>query len=217
VIVPEAEYAPISRAIRRCLTTADPATWTELVQVLQPVFARVAYRVLAEWGRVQDASEIDDILQEIFLKLAANGAATLERVPADERVAYCYLRTVAANRTRDYLRAKYADKDGLDQTVSLDAMVETFAPTAEGDVEREILLRQIDAALRAERRERTIFWLYYGQGLTAKEIASLPGCQLGAKGVESLIYRLAAEVKKSLCDKSGPKDFLKERPASESS
>ena len=35
-----------------------------------------------------------------------------------------------------------------------------------------------------------IFWLYFRQGMSSKEIASLPTIGLGAKGVGSVIERL---------------------------
>ena len=39
-------------------------------------------------------------------------------------------------------------------------------------------------------RDRMIFWLYFRQGMSTKEIASLPTIGLGTKGVGSVIERL---------------------------
>ena len=47
-------------------------------------------------------------------------------------------------------------------------------------------------------RDRTIFWLYYLQGLTAEEIAGLPTVELSAKGVESALRRITAWLRKEL-------------------
>jgi RNA polymerase sigma-70 factor (ECF subfamily) len=54
------------------------------------------------------------------------------------------------------------------------------------------MLEQIDCRLSAteSKRDRTIFWLYYRQGFSAREIAELPGLGLTQKGVESCIHRL---------------------------
>jgi RNA polymerase sigma-70 factor (ECF subfamily) len=63
-------------------------------------------------------------------------------------------------------------------------------------VEREVLFKQIDECIEScledanRDRDRTIFWLYYQQGMTAKDIAALPSFNLSAKGVESVIFRL---------------------------
>jgi RNA polymerase sigma-70 factor (ECF subfamily) len=159
----------------------------------------VAHRIASEWG-FANLSETDDILQEFFLKIGAGGGEFLRRLPLeDEATALAYLKVSTANCARDYLRAKYADKRGMDITTSVDAKIEQLAPGAGANaVELTILLQQIDLALDATPHDRCIFWLYYRQGLTANEIASIPEFGLSQKGVESLLYRLSAMVRKAL-------------------
>src|SRR6266481_547425 len=59
-----------------------------------------------------------------------------------------------------------------------------------------IFLNEIDEHLNRcltgpdQERDRTIFWLYFRQGMSTKEIASLPTIGLSAKGVGSVIERL---------------------------
>ena len=73
-------------------------------------------------------------------------------------------------------------------------------------MEQEILLRQIDSCLQSygegpiQERDRTVFWLYYRQGLTAKEIAALPSTGLTVKGVESAILRLKSLVREKVME-----------------
>ncbi|HEU4434467.1 MAG TPA: hypothetical protein VFR51_13875, partial [Pyrinomonadaceae bacterium] len=73
-------------------------------------------------------------------------------------------------------------------------------------MEREILLREIDAHLNASLsggtadRDRTIFWLYYRQGFTTKAIALLPAIGLTIKGVESTIFRLTKLVRRRMVE-----------------
>jgi hypothetical protein len=43
-----------------------------------------------------------------------------------------------------------------------------------------------------------IFWLYFRQGLSTREIASLPGIGLGAKGVGSVIERLKRSIREQI-------------------
>lgn len=63
-------------------------------------------------------------------------------------------------------------------------------------MEREVLFKQIDECVESclegpdRDRDRTIFWLYYQQGMTAKDIAALPTIALSSKGVESVIVRV---------------------------
>ena len=59
-----------------------------------------------------------------------------------------------------------------------------------------MLYAEMDERMRSNpnvvtERDRAIFWLYYRQGLTAEEIAGLPAVTLSAKGVESVLRRVA--------------------------
>jgi RNA polymerase sigma-70 factor, ECF subfamily len=56
------------------------------------------------------------------------------------------------------------------------------------------------APLETKDRDRTIFWLYYRQGMTAKEITGLPGIGLSLKGVESALHRLVKLVRDHLVE-----------------
>ncbi len=184
---------------RRCRETSDAPEWTELIRRLQPVLARVAYRVACEWG-ISNASESDDILQEAFLKIGARKGELLWRLPLDdEAAALAYLKVTTANCARDYLRAKYAEKRGQDVTVGADAKIEELIAGLDNvSLDKQILLQQIDRALVAPRRDRSIFWMYYRRGFTAREIAAIPEFGLTQKGVESLLLRHSSAVRDAL-------------------
>jgi DNA-directed RNA polymerase specialized sigma24 family protein len=62
-------------------------------------------------------------------------------------------------------------------------------------MQRSVLFAQLDGKLRSApeiigERDRSFFWLYYLQGLTAEEIARLFPAGLTAKGVESALRRV---------------------------
>lgn len=67
-------------------------------------------------------------------------------------------------------------------------------------LENRILLHQVETLLMAQAslptfsRDFSIFWLYYGDGLSAKAISRLPSVQLSVKGVESLLLRLTRSI-----------------------
>jgi RNA polymerase sigma-70 factor (ECF subfamily) len=61
------------------------------------------------------------------------------------------------------------------------------------EAEWRMLLRDVDDLLKQPpvvERDRQIFWLYYRQGMSAKEIAAISSLNLTIKGVESVIVRL---------------------------
>jgi RNA polymerase sigma-70 factor (ECF subfamily) len=189
---------PLAGIIRKCLQKPRAEEWAELIRRLQPILARVAYRVACEWG-VANASETDDILQESFLKIGAHDGQLLRRLPLDDVAsALAYLKVTTANCARDYLRAKYADKRGQDVTVQVDARIDELLPGMDSaSLDRNILFQQIDQALDASSRDRSIFWMYYRQGFTAHEIAAIPEFGLTQKGVESLLFRHSGMVRKA--------------------
>jgi DNA-directed RNA polymerase specialized sigma24 family protein len=71
------------------------------------------------------------------------------------------------------------------------------------ELDRQIVLEQIDKIDKilkkhCSQRDQDIFWLYYLQEFSAREIAELPNFKpLTIKGVESILYR----VKQLICEK----------------
>jgi len=180
---------------RRCFESPNNDLWEELILRLQPVFARAAYRVAAIWGSA-NVHEVDDIVQEICLKLVSR-RRDIQQLPAsgDEAV-MAYFKTMAANCAHDYLRSRYARKRGCAQTDEIESRLDELASqVGMKQIEQRILVAQVETALDAGSRDRSIFWLYYRQGFTAKEIAASIGHELSDKGVESLIHRLTSAVR----------------------
>jgi RNA polymerase sigma-70 factor (ECF subfamily) len=67
-----------------------------------------------------------------------------------------------------------------------------------------MLISEITTCLNKQRndpnfpRDSAIFWLYYQQGWTAKDISELPYIDLQVKGVESALLRLTRIVRACL-------------------
>jgi RNA polymerase sigma-70 factor, ECF subfamily len=191
---------PLHRLVAYGLQAGDAALWEELVAKLQPIFARAIYRIAATWGTVS-AGEVDDLIQETFLKLGAGRQDAMLRANLNSEAATkAYLKVMAANTARDYFKAKHSGKRGF-ELLSDGVRLEEIASANSADRDREILLFQIDSALQADERDRAVFWLYYRQGLTAREISLIPAFRLSVKGVESLIYRLTSAVKNAIACK----------------
>ena len=198
---------PLHDLFAACLDSRDVQLWEVFVRRLQPIFARVVYRVALSTGAAQ-AGDVDDVVQECFVKLErararTEGGASGFDCPA---AALAYLKVLAANTARDYIRKRSAERRGTAQRAALDDRLDEIAVSNGPDLDRKVLILQINGLLD-NAKQRTIFWLYYRQGFTAKEIAELPGIRLSAKGVESLLRRLALEIRKHLEGNSGPEAF----------
>jgi RNA polymerase sigma-70 factor (ECF subfamily) len=151
---------------------------------------------------------VDDLTQETYLKLCADSARVLCEFDCSHPEAiFGFLKVVTANVANDYFKRQRADKRGGPQpSEPLEDAERAAAAAGPASMEWAVLLKEVDACLRAvapeekASRDRMIFWLYYRQGLTAKEIAELPLAGLGVKGVESTLHRLTQLVRTRLAE-----------------
>jgi RNA polymerase sigma-70 factor (ECF subfamily) len=155
----------------------------------QPLIASSVSRVVRRYGSSSPAL-IDDLVQETYLRLCKDNCRPLRefRAQHDEAI-FGYLKVIAASVALDHFRARATHKrrgEVVDDGTNLEAS------TSSSTIERSTLVKELDQRLATSEteRDRTIFWLYYRQGYTAKDIAAMPNFGLTQKGVESCIYRL---------------------------
>lgn len=201
---------PVEELVRRCTSSGDVDAWEELVRRLHGLIAKVVYRIAERMG---DGSRqtVDDLIQETYLKLCADDCRILRGFDHRHEGAFLgFVQVVAANVTRDHFRSSYVKNRASDSvdTLAVEASAATLCERGAGQtaMEREILIQEVAAHLDQctsgpdKNRNQNIFWLYYRTGLSAREIASLPGIGLNTKGVESLILRLGREVRQRIAN-----------------
>ncbi len=191
----------VNELARVCADSADAAEWEEFLRRTAPLASLVVGRVARLWLSGSTPALIDDIVQEVYLKLCEQERRILrEFTPRGEDSFLGLLRIVAASVANDYFRRFYSTKRGGKVVTTHLAGERGFSPASvNGEstrVQKSVLLGQLDDLLRGvpgtvSQRDRNLFWLYYLQGLTAAEIASLPGIGLSAKGVESALRRVS--------------------------
>ena len=199
---------PVLVLIRACAESNDKAAWEELVSRFHRAISLSVIRIARQWTDVPH-QVVDDLVQETYLKLFADQCCLLHSFAQRHPEAIeGYIKTIACNVARDNFKARYSQKRGSgcdqDPLGDIDPAARDSATGSAAAMEREIVLREIDACLTKctsgadEERDRTIFWLYYQQGMSAKAIAALPAIGLTAKGVESLILRLTRMVREQI-------------------
>lgn len=196
--------------IQKCID-GDVAAWEEFMSRYHRLIAGVVFRTAQKWGEVSPQT-MDDLIQETYLKLCADGYRLLRAYdPKHSDAIYGYLKIITANMVHDRFKALHSEKRGGDQIVEELTTLENRSDAgktfgSQDAIEREILLREIDALLHASPsgntadRDRTIFWLYYRQGFTTRAIASLPAFGLTIKGVESTILRMTKMVRSRMVE-----------------
>jgi len=195
-----------------CLETQELDAWTELVRRTRPLIAGVVTKCVLR--RSRKPAPIDDLIQDTYLKLCDNNFKALRGFHfMHDNAFFGFLKVIAANVVEDYFRKKLAEKHGGgrdEEDIEDVTPVVHFHPNSLRPAELAILMGQIErclAKLASEPnfdRDHSIFWLYYGQGLTAKAISELPGIKLGTKGVESTLLRLTRYVKACLSAPTPP-------------
>jgi RNA polymerase sigma-70 factor (ECF subfamily) len=219
------DYAsiPADSLARVCAESADSAAWEEFVRRFHRPISTVVFRTARRWGECS-VSVLDDIIQEIYLKLCGNHCRLLrEFTPVHADAIFGYLKVIAANATNDHFKALHtARRGGGHTTTHLEEPAVTGPePGGLSRPERDILIGEIDACLRrcldGPNRERdcNVFWLHYQAGMSANAIAAMPSISLSAKGVESILHRLTCLLREELAEtwekgRSGSKGFSEE-------
>jgi hypothetical protein len=110
------------------------------------------------------------------------------------------LKVIASNVVRDHFRQPVNKVDELE-------LSDAVLPPGSQDRERlefmhkkeEIkgILKTLSSSETYDR-DMAIFWFFYEQGYTAKEISLLPSVGLTVKGVEAVLFRVARNVREKL-------------------
>ena len=180
--------------------------WDGFLACFHGLIVSTVVRALSTSGGPNRA-QVEDLVQDIYLKLCDNDGRILRRLRSDHpNGVYALVRAVAYSTTIDHLRTLRNPIKDTRKTTSLDALQHdlALAEPAESELHRRLLFERIDGLLatacsrESHLRDRTVFWLYYRQGFTAKEISAFPAVGLTLKGVESLLFRLTAALRAQL-------------------
>ena len=183
--------------VAACLESGSDAAWVAFVQRFQPLIASSVARVVHRYG-VAAPALIDDLIQDTYLRLCKDDCRNLRefRAQHDEAI-FGYLKVIATSVALDHFRARTTHKrrgeipddgSGFEASISPDS------------IEQAALILELEAHVAANEseRDRTIFSLYYREGFTARDIASIPGLGLSQKGVEACIYRITQALRNTV-------------------
>jgi RNA polymerase sigma-70 factor (ECF subfamily) len=183
-----------------CAGPRDDEAWEEFVSRVGRPISLTIMRTASLWD-VPARSLVEDLRQATYVKLLEDGCRHLRDFSIQHPEAVLgYLKITAANTARDYFKHLHSQSCGGDKrhvsTSDVDPEAGNEVHGSEERIAFEIFLKEIYEHLQHcltgpdQERDRTIFWLYFRQGMSTKEIASLPTIGLTAKGVGSVIERL---------------------------
>ncbi len=200
-----ASFIDVRELIRACAESNDSRAWESFVARFERPISLSVIRTAKRWGEAPDEVAAD-LVQETYLRLCDGRCHLLYNFALNHPEAVDgYVKTVAANVTHDYCKTKRLTKYG---SGAISQIHENCEPVGRSEslggaqaMERTVLLREIEVSLESctegatRERDRTLFWLYYEQGLSATAIAALPTVGLTVKGVESAILRMTRQVR----------------------
>jgi len=183
-----------------CAGPCDDAAWEEFVSRVGRPISLTILRTASRWGE-PSRSLVEDLVQSTYLKLWEDSCRLLRDFAIQYPEAILgYVKKMAANATHDYFKHGRSQSSGGDRphvsTSDVDPEAGNEVHGSEEKIAFQVFLNEIDEHLKRglggadQERDRMIFWLYFRQGMSTKEIASLPSVGLGAKGVGSVIERL---------------------------
>lgn len=188
--------------VRRCLASRDEDLWTEFVRRFQPVIAGVIVKRLFRYRRA-NPDLVDDLGQDTFLKICQDDFKRLRKFEfreQGEKGLYAFLKIMADNVVKDFIRKKNSDKEGgglmQEDLEKIQWTVPTSSDSPQSIQDSIQINREVEDCLQQLAgepnfaRDHKIFWLYYRYGFTAQAISQLPGIGLTVKGVESTLLRL---------------------------
>jgi RNA polymerase sigma-70 factor (ECF subfamily) len=205
--IPTTRYSSLSLkdVVCLCAGPCDEAAWEEFVSRVGKPINLTIMRTAALWGQASQ-SVVEDLVQVTYVKLWEDGCRLLWVFAIQHPEAILgYLKKTAANVTHDYFKHRHCPSSGGDKphvsTSDVDPEAGKEVDGSEEKIAFEIFLNEIDEHLKHcltgpdQERDRTIFWFYFRQGMSTKEIASLPTIGLSAKGVGSVIERLKYDIR----------------------
>ena len=195
--------------LKRCAHEPQADVWEEFIARTRRMVSAVVFRVAGRWGESRP-EVLEELVQECYLHLYAKDRRVLrEFKPREEESVFAFLKVVAANITNDQMRAQCAAKRGagIERILLILTTEVALSHPKKQTLASRLVLREIETWLSKRvsgpdsEKFKTIFWLYYRQGMSANSIAQIKAFGLSTKGVESVIYRLTRMLRDDLGDK----------------
>ena len=197
----------------------EDSAWLEFVSRFHDWIRRVTFRAYAaeaERGRGLDAGlpgeVVEDLTQEVFVRLLDGERRALAHFQGrNENSIYTYLYTIATNLVRDHFKKLRAQRrppaarslseplrtaDGPVEELTLGDVLFNSTQSPEEWAQSAEFREKISEAVgrvspgAASKRDRLIFRLYFVEGLTLEEIASLRTVRLSVSGVEKRVVKI---------------------------
>jgi RNA polymerase sigma factor (sigma-70 family) len=184
--------------IELCVAGNEDA-WAEFLRRYRRLVMGVAARTLRRAGISVTTTPLEDMLEEILVRILDNNCRVLRELEwLHDGTLRGVLQVIAENATKDRIRSVLSEKrDPRKEKPISDLVEEPSTPADEGErTEQKIFLEQLVNCLKTVIRHEpdcirdvTIFLLYYGQPVSAADLARV--YKMNPRKVENNLARLA--------------------------
>jgi len=198
----------IRELLQLCLSTDAEEHWREFVRRTQPLIASVIINTVRRWKQPAP-SLVDDLIQNTYVKLLDNDRKALRSIKNEyENAIFGFLKVVTSNVVQDHFRKPINKADEVEVSDAVLPPGHDERERLEFSDKKKEVQKILATLLSSETYERdvAIFWFFYEQGYTAKEISLLPNVGLTVKGVEAVTLRLTRYLRERLDGKKPEKD-----------
>jgi RNA polymerase sigma-70 factor, ECF subfamily len=191
-----------------CADGPNDEAWVEFVSRTGKSIGLTILRTASLWGQ-PSPSLVEDIAQSLYLKLWEDNCRRLRDFALQHPEAIVgYLKKTAGNATHDYFKHVRSQSSGGHNshlsTSDVDPEIRKGAQGSHERLEFGVFVKEIDQYLKHclegpdQERDRMIFWLYYRQGMSTKEIAAIHAIGLTSKGVGSALERVKRSIREKI-------------------
>jgi len=196
--------------LERILNRGDHKTWSAFVEVCRPRIRGAIRRVYLDLDRRLLRQDLDDLEQEVYLRLLvcnrgrrgrrADGEPEVPPVDAPERRVHAFFAQVACSVVIDALRRAAAAKRGHGFTRSLSTAALDERPTADANPEQHLehgerirtvvrRCRQVAGSDPARAKSRSLQMVVFA-GCRSGEAARRTGGRVRPSNIDALVSRL---------------------------
>jgi RNA polymerase sigma-70 factor, ECF subfamily len=191
-----------------CADRPDDEVWEEFISRVGKPISLTIMRTASLW-RAPSRTVVEDLVQLTYLKLWEDRCRLLRNFAMRHPEAILgYLKKTAANTAHDHFKHAHSQSSGGHtpqiSTCDIDPGAGKDTHGSQEQIDFGVFLKEIDEFLQRclsgpdRERDRMIFWLYFRQGMSTKEIASISAIGLSAKGVGSAIERVKHSIREQI-------------------
>ena len=185
--------------VKYCLDSRDNAGWEEFLQRTRRYIEGILFNRFRSWRPSSDL--IADLRQEVYTKLLNNNARLLRSFEGDnDGQLFNYISKTVHSVAADYCRRIKTIPiiESIDEEGYREPQAKEMLHSRTEMQERWYLIEECLDRMESGEEERVIFYLFYRQGYSAREIGELSSIQLPTRKVENILWRLVRGIRAEL-------------------